>query len=104
MIVYAAIMLLTAIAFEIVAELIHRGKTDLIHDYHQNRVTDKVEYGKAFGKAMRVIAGTLALSAAVSLFGEGAMWGAIGILLVGLIVGIAAIIRVQKRYNGGVFG
>lgn len=103
MIVYAVTVFLVAVAFGIVAMMIYRGKTDLIHDYHQTKVTDKVQYGKAFGKAMGVIAGTLMLSAVVSLLGETAVWGAVGILLVGLIIGIAAIVRVQKKYNGGVF-
>ena len=103
MIVYTVILFLSAVIFGIVAVLIYRGKTALIHDYHQSQVTDKVHYGKAFGKAMGVIAGAMALSAVVALFGERAMLGAIGALVVGLIVGIVMIVQVQKKYNGGVF-
>ena len=103
MIIYAIIMFVTAVMFGVVAVLIYKGKTDLIHDYHRPKVTDKAGYGKAFGKAMSVIAGAMALSGAISLFGESAMWIAIAVLVVGLIAGIVAIARVQKKYNGGVF-
>ena len=103
MILYALIMFLCAALFTVLAALIYKGKTDLIHDYHQTKVTDKTAYGKAFGKAMAVIAGGMALSGAASLFGEPAMWVAMAALATGLVVGIAAIILVQKKYNGGVF-
>jgi len=100
---YAIILFLCAALFGVLALLIYRGNTNLIHDYHQTKVTDKNAYGKAFGKAMAVMAVALALSASVSLLGEKAMWGALAVLLVGLAIGIAAIVRVQKKYNGGVF-
>ena len=100
MIAYAIIVFLIAVLFGVFAVLIYKGKTELIHDYHQTKVTDKAAYGKAFGMAMAVIAAAMLLSAVISLF---AMWCAMAILLAGLIVGIAAIVRVQKKYNGGVF-
>lgn len=103
MILYAGLMFVVAVVFSVMAMLIYKGKTDLIHDYHQTKVTDKAGYGKAFGKAMAVIAGAMALSGAISLFGESAMWIAVAVLVVGLIAGIIAIIWVQKKYNGGVF-
>lgn len=103
MIVYAVIMFAAAILIGVLAALIYKGKTDLIHDYHQTKVTDKAGYGKAFGKSMAIIAVAMALSGAVSLLGERAMWGAVAVLTVGLLVGIIAIVRVQKKYNGGMF-
>ena len=102
MIIYAGLMFVVALAFGVMAVLIYRGKTELIHDYHQTKVTDKAGYGKAFGKAIAVIAVAMALSGAVSLFGEGAMWIAVAVLAAGLIAGITAVVRVQKKYNGGV--
>ena len=101
--IYAIILFTTAVIFALVAVLIYKGKTDLIHDYHQTKVTDKIGYGKAFGKAMAVIAVAMALSGAISLFGDSAMGIAFAALLVGLLVGTIAIVRVQKKYNGGVF-
>lgn len=103
MIGYAIIMIVTGIMFAVVAVLIYKGKTELIHDYHQTKVTDKTGYGKAFGMAIAVMATAMTLSGAISLFGERAMWLAVALLIVGLLTGIIAIIRVQKKYNGGIF-
>lgn len=103
MLIYAIILFVTAVVFGVMAVLIYKGKTELIHDYHQTKVTDKAGYGKAFGKAMAVMAGAMALSGVVSLLGEAAMWSAVAVLMVGLITGIVIVVRVQKKYNGGVF-
>lgn len=104
MIAYAIIMFITAVLFAVIAVVIYQGNTNLIHDYHRTRVKDKAAYGKAFARALGIVAGSIALSGAIALFGEAAMWGAIGALVIGLVIGIVAIIRVQKKYNGGVFG
>ena len=96
-------MFVMASAFLYLGIQIFRGKTDLIHDYHQTTVTDKLAYGQAFGKAMGILAGAMALSGLVSLLGEGTMQIAVAVLAIGLIAGIVAIVRVQKKYNGGVF-
>ena len=103
MILYAIIMLLAAVPVGVIAVLIYRGKTNLIHDYHQTKVTDKESYGKAFGKAMSLIALGMGLSGVAALFGESLAWVAMVILAAGLLAGIVAIILVQKKYNGGVF-
>lgn len=103
MILYAIILLAVAVLFAVVAVRIYKGDTNLIHDYHQEKVTDKLAYGKAFGKAMGILAGAMALSGLVSLLGEDAMQIAVAILAIGLVTGIIAIVRVQKKYNGGVF-
>ena len=103
MMLYAILMFAVAAAFGLVAVLIYKGRTQLIHDYHQTKVTDQTGYGKAFGKAMAVIAAAMTLSGVIALFGESAMWVALTILVVGLIAGLTAIVMVQKKYNGGVF-
>ena len=103
MILYIVILLPVAALFAVLAVWIYRGRTDLIHDYHQNKVTDKAGYGKAFGKAMAVIAAGMALSGVIALLGENWMWLSMVALFVGLVAGIAAIVAVQKKYNGGVF-
>ena len=100
MILFAIIMLLTAAVFGVLAVLIYRGRTDLIHDYHQTKVTDKAGYGKAFGKAMAVMAIAMALSGVIVLL---LMWLAMTILMVGLVAGLVWICCVQKKFNGGVF-
>ena len=90
MLLYAIILFLVGALVAGLGLAIYRGKTDLIHSYHQTRVTDPAAYGKAFGKAMFVIAAALVLS------------GLIG-LMDGLAIGIGCIIAVQHRYNKGIF-
>ena len=103
MIIYGIIMFAVAAIFGVIAVQIYRGRTDLINDYHQTKVTDKAAYGKAFGKAMGIIAGALTLSGVISLLGESVAWLAVAVLFAGLLAGIIAIFRVQKKYNGGIF-
>ena len=102
MLVYAIIMFLVAAAFAAMGIAIYRGKTDLIHDYHQTKVTDKSAYGKAFGKAMFVIVIALLFSAIIGLFDNSEIF-AVAVLIVGLVVGIGCIVAVQRKYNNGVF-
>lgn len=105
MVLYSIIMFLTAVPMIIISVAIYRGKTDLIHDYHQTKVTDKTAYGKAFGKAMFVVSMALLLSGMISLFGDSERIAkiAVAVLFLGLIIGIAWIVVVQKKYNKGVF-
>ena len=80
-------------------------KTSLIHDYHQTKVTDKAAYGKAFGKAMFVVSMALLISGMIGLFGASEVIAtiAVAVLFIGLFIGIAWIVAVQKKYNKGVF-
>ena len=105
MLLYSIIMFLAAIPMGGVSLAIYRGKTDLIHDYHQTKVTDPAAYGKAFGKAMLVVSAALFLSGIIGLFGdsETVAMTAVAVLFAGLLIGIACIIAVQKKYNNGIF-
>ena len=102
MLLYSIIMFLVAALFTVLGIAIYKGKTDLIHDYHQTKVTDKSAYGKAFGKAMLVIATVMLLSGIIGLF-KNLLMLAVAILIIGLVVGIGCIVAVQKKYNKGVF-
>ena len=102
MLVYSIIMFLVSALFTVLGIAIYKGKTDLIHDYHQTKVTEKSAYGKAFGKAMLVIATVLLLSGIIGLF-ENMIILAVAILVIGLVIGIGSIVAVQKKYNKGVF-
>ena len=102
MLLYSIIMFLVAVLFTVLGIAIYKGKTDLIHDYHQTKVTNKSAYGKAFGKAMLVIATVMLLSGIIGLFKNLHML-AVAILIIGLVVGIGCIVAVQKKYNKGVF-
>lgn len=99
---YSIIMFLVAVLFTALGIAIYKGKTDLIHDYHQTKVTNKSAYGKAFGKAMLVIATAMLLSGIIGLF-KNLLMLAVAILIIGLVVGIGCIVAVQKKYNKGVF-
>ena len=105
MLLYSIIMFLAAIPMIGISIAIYKGKTNLIHDYHQTKVTDKVGYGRAFGKAMLVISAALLLSGIIALFGETKVVLAVSLslLFIGLLVGITLIVLVQKKYNKGVF-
>ena len=105
MVLYSIIMFLAAVPMIKISIAIYKGKTSLIHDYHQTKVTDKVAYGKAFGKAMFVVSMSLLLSGIIGLFGasEAIAMIAVAVLFIGLFIGIAWIIAVQKKYNKGVF-
>ena len=102
MLVYSIIMFLVSALFMLLGIAIYKGKTDLIHDYHQTKVTDKSAYGKAFGKAMLLIATVMLLSSIIGLF-EKLLILAVAILIIGFVLGIGCIVAVQKKYNKGVF-
>ena len=100
MICYSVIMFLVGALVGGMGIAIYRGNTDLIHDYHQTKVTDKAAYGKAFGKAMLVMAAALLTSGIIGLLSDPAF--AVAVLFIGLVIGIACIVAVQKKYNQGV--
>ena len=102
MLVYSIIMFIVAVIFVGMGIAIYRGKTDLIHDYHQTKVTDKSAYGKAFGKAMFVIAIALLFSGIIGLLDNLTVL-AVVVLIIGLCVGFGCIVAVQRKYNKGVF-
>lgn len=105
MVLYSIIMFLSAVPMIKISIAIYQGKTDLIHDYHQTKVTDKAAYGKDFGKAMFVVSMALLLSGIIGLFGDSETIAmiAVAVLFIGLFIGIAWIIAVQKKYNNGIF-
>lgn len=102
MLAYSIVMFLVAMILMGMGIAIYRGKTDLIHDYHQTKVADKAAYGKAFGKAMFVIATALLLSGIIGLF-DTLIILADAVLIIGVVIGIVCIVAVQRKYNKGVF-
>lgn len=102
MLVYSVIMFIMSAVFAGVSVAICKGKTDLIHDYHQTKVTDPAAYGKAFGTALLVMAITMLLSGILGLL-ECCAILAVAVLVAGLCIGTGAIIAVQRKYNKGVF-
>ena len=94
---YAIILLGAAIALLMVGALIYRDNTNLIHSDHQARVTDHTKYAKAFGRAIMGLSAPLIASGVAALFGESMLFAIL------LFAGLAVVIRVQRKYNGGVF-
>ena len=102
MLVYSIIMCIVATVFMGVSIAIYKGKTDLIHDYHQTKVTDKAAYGKAFGKALLLIAIAALLSGVIGLLDNLAVLSVV-VLIIGICFGVGCIVAVQRKYNKGVF-
>lgn len=105
LIVYASIMLLAAILFLVLGIAIYKGNTKLIHDYHQTHIkeSERLDYGRAFAKGMFVICAALFISGIMAFFGAGALAASLMVLTAGTIVSIIMLVRVQKKFNGGVF-
>jgi len=101
MLVYSLIMFAGAIVLIIVGILVYKGKTDLIHDYHQTNVTDKKAYGKAMGKALLGFSVPLIAAGVIAFFTKSVLVTVV--LLAGLAVALIPIFVVQKKYNGSVF-
>ena len=102
---YALIMLAVSVLLFVCSGFIYKGRTNLIHDYHQKNVQNKQAYGKDMGKALLWFAVSMFLSGVISLLGssEVTVLFSIGILFLGCIIGFLSILHVQKKHNGGLF-
>ncbi len=105
MLVYSVIMFLAAALFFTLGTAVYKGRTDLIHGCHQEKVRDKAAYGRAFGKSLFCFALAMLLSGMVGLFADTKAVGAAAvlILIIGVGIGIGCLIAVQRKYNGGIF-
>lgn len=98
-------MFLATVLIILLSIAIYKGKTNLIHSYHQIKVTDKSAYGKAFGKALFGVAMAPFFSGIAALFGDSESIAiiAVAVLMIGIGIGIGFIVAVQKKYNKGIF-
>ena len=107
MLIYTIITLAISIPFVWLGIRINRGALYLIHDYHQKNVKEeeKAAYGKAFSKGMFGMAASMILSGIVALFGESKsfMIASLVVLFFGFAISITVLLRVQKKYNNGLF-
>ncbi len=105
MLLYSIILFAAFIPLIAFSVLIYQGKTDLIHSYHQTKVKDKTAYGKAFGKALSVMAFACLISGIIGLFGNSKAVGmsAMITLIIGIVLGLCCIVAVQQKYNKGIF-
>ena len=107
MLIYTIIMLAISLPVVWLGIRINRGDLYLIHNYHQEKVKEeeKAAYGKAFSKGMFGMAASMIVSGLVAMFGESksVMIASLVVLFLGFAISIAVLLRVQKKYNGGVF-
>lgn len=105
MLPYSIIMFSATALFGALGIAIYKGKTNLIHDYHQTKARNKAAYGKAFGKALFRFALAPLLSGIVGLFADTKIIGmaSVAVLIIGSGIGIGCIVAVQNKYNNGVF-
>lgn len=105
MIVYTVIMFGCTALFTVFAILIIRGNASLINCYREERVKDKPTYCKKIGQSLLVMAATMLVSGIISMFSpaESVVLIALGVLIVGVLVGIVRLFHVQKKYGGGIF-
>lgn len=106
MVLYAVLMTVIAVLFLWLGTMLRRGKTDLIHNYHQMHIPEdqKKEYGKAFSVSMFTISAGCFVSGLLGLL-ETEFFSKLSLfaLLCGLVLSIVIILFVQKKYNGGLF-
>ncbi len=97
------LLLVVALFFFIIAVMVYRGRTDLIHAYHQKRIKDcdKLAYGKAFSKGLFMLGFSCLIAAAGSLVTDDSIVAVVA--FVGLAIGFAVLYGVQRKYNGGLF-
>jgi len=105
MIVYSVIMFVAAAIFTVFAILIAKGNASLINCYREERVKDKATYCKKIGQSLFIIAAAMLVSGVISLFSntKTVILIALGVLIVGTIIGIVRLFQVQKKYGGGIF-
>lgn len=101
MIIYAVVMFLTAFILILVGALVYRGRTDLVHSYHQTNVKDKKAYGKALGKALMGMSIPFILAGIIGLFTESILVTIV--LLAGIAISFIPFVIVQNKHNGGIF-
>ena len=105
MIVYSIIMFAAAIAFIVFAILISKGNTNLINCYHEDRTPNKLMYCKKISQSLFILADTLVCSGVVALLArtDAIVLLSLGVLVAGMIFGVARLFHAQKKYGGGVF-
>lgn len=80
-----------------------RGKTDLIMSYHQNNIKDIEGYGNAMGKTIFSMGIITLITGFLFLFNNLSEWISLGFMFSGITICIIQIVRIQRKYNRGVF-
>ena len=103
MLVLAIILLAGSLLLFGIGLAVYKGNTHLIHDYHQQNVSeqDRPAYGRAFAKGLFIFAAALLIGGLLPLFckAEWVLPAVLWVMAVGLIVFVTVICIVQKKYN-----
>lgn len=70
MLQYFILMFAISILLMVFSIMVYRGKADLIRSYHQEKVRIKANYGRAFGKALFLVALAPFVSGIIGLFAD----------------------------------
>ena len=101
MLFFTLLMLAIAVLLIVLGIMIFRGRTELIHAYHQKRVKDKAAYGRDMGRALMWMAVPVILAGILGLF-TARGWPA-AVLILGIGASFLHLLRIQKKHNGGLF-
>ena len=104
MLVYSILLFAAAALFFAAGLRMRKRGSRMIHDYHQTEVrqTDEKAYGKAFERALYVIALSDAAAGTAALCGrtKTALAVSIAILGAGHLISLVMMGRAQKKYQG----
>ena len=105
MIIYVLVMGIVAVLGMTVGILITQGKTEFIHGYHQKNVKDEKAYALAMGKAITGIGVSALVAGFIAIIGIGDifLYSSMAVFGVGFLISYIAIVKAQKKYNGGMF-
>ncbi|MBQ8209462.1 MAG: helix-turn-helix domain-containing protein [Clostridia bacterium] len=100
-------VVMTVIAFWLLLSgcSIRKGNLSLLHSYHYKNVTDTDGYAKEMGNATICMSIPTFIDSFLSLFAHIKVIEIIGsvLLIVGMIICLVYIFKIQTKYNGGLF-
>ncbi len=85
---------------------VYKGNLGVLHSYHYSRVIDKSSYGKSLGKALMIFGMIFVLTGLIEIFSSlHTVVEALStiILLSSSVVFVIVALKIQVKYNGGIF-
>ena len=101
--IFFAVLIAVSLLIAVIGVTVYRGRTGLIHDYHQEKVKEenRLSYGRAVGRGLLCMAAVLFVGGLLPLFSE-AEWilkTVRGIVIFGILLSVLLLIMAQKKYN-----
>ncbi len=99
------IYFVVSVIFIVVGILVFCGNTDLIHDYHRKNVKDFNGYGRGMGKCIIGMGVSFLSGAIIAILikNDTGVLISVAAATVGFIIAFLFTLKVQKKYNGGLF-